>query len=248
MADVLSGALLLARRSLVSEPVVPIASVNAVATNPVADVLAGVKVWVDTYANLYPWWSGSLLPPEIRQVFFNAAPVAAPMQIKLDLAGGMTSVPVSFTASDADGNRLVYSVPEPGSAGAPQRGTVAVDNATGSFTYTPGADFTGTDTFSFVVSDDTSPHTHAWDNLLNAAFGILGTGLAGGHRDTATVTVLNNVDVLPDIAGELTVLTYNITGLPFPFSDGRLPRIANTLQIGLRIADFDIVNVQEDVA
>ena len=248
MADVLSGALLLARRSLVSEPVVPIASVNAVATNPVADVLAGVKVWVDTYANLYPWWSGSLLPPEIRQVFFNAAPVAAPMQIKLDLAGGMTSVPVSFTASDADGNRLVYSVPEPGSAGAPQRGTVAVDNATGSFTYTPGADFTGTDTFSFVVSDDTSPHTHAWDNLLNAAFGILGTGLAGGHRDTATVTVFNNVDVLPDIAGELTVLTYNIAGLPFPFSDGRLPRIANTLQIGSRIADFDIVNVQEDVA
>ncbi|MFY9335612.1 MAG: phosphatidylinositol-specific phospholipase C domain-containing protein, partial [Mycobacterium sp.] len=127
-------------------------------------------------------------------------------------------------------------------------GTVVVDNATGSFTYTPGADFAGTDTFSFVVSDDTAPHTHAWEGLLNAAFGLLGTGLVGGHRDTATVTVFNNVDVLPAIAGDFTVLTYNISGLPFPFSGGPWPRITNTLQIGSRITDFDIVNVQEDVA
>jgi hypothetical protein len=238
MSDLLSGAMLLVRRSMVADTVpfagtVPVAGVNAVATNPVADFLAGVKVWVDTYANLYPWWSGSLLPPAVRTVFVNAAPVAAPMQIALDLPGGITSAPISFTASDADGNRLVYSVPAAGLAGAPQRGTVAVDNATGSFTYTPGADFAGTDTFSFVVSDQ---------NLLNTVFGT------GGHRDTATVTVFNNVDVRSDIVGDFTVLTYNISGLPFPFSDGPWPRLTNTLQIGSRITDFDIVNVQEDVA
>ena len=232
----------------VASAVLPTTRRALVATDPVPDFLAGVKVWVDTYANLYPWWSGSLLPPAVRKVFFNAAPVAAPMQIALDLPGGITSAPISFTASDADGNRLVYSVPGAGLAGAPQRGTVSVDNATGSFTYTPGADFAGTDTFSFVVSDDTSPHTHAWEGLLDAAFGILGTGLAGGHRDTATVTVFNNVDVRSDIVGDFTVLTYNISGLPFPFSDGPWPRITNTLQIGSRITDFDIVNVQEDVA
>ncbi|MCW1959572.1 MAG: phosphatidylinositol-specific phospholipase C domain-containing protein, partial [Mycobacterium sp.] len=247
IAELVSGALLLLRRGLVPQSADPVAGVRAVAANPVADLLAGVKVWVDTYANLYPWWSGSLLPPMIRKVFFNAGPVAAPMQIALQLPGGETSAPIAFTATDADGNRLVYSVPASGQPGAPQRGTVVVDNATGSFTYTPDADFTGTDTFSFVVSDDTSPHTHAWENLLNGAFGILGTGLSGGHRDTATVTVFNDVDIRSDIAGDFTVLTYNISGMPVPFSGGPLPRFANTIQIGSRITDFDIVNVQQDV-
>jgi hypothetical protein len=84
--------------------------------------------------------------------------------------------------------------------------------------------------------------------LLNAAFGILDTGLAGGHQSTATVTVFNNEDVTPDIVGEFTVLTYNISGMPFPLSEGAWPRLTNTLQIGSRITDFDIVNVQEDIA
>jgi hypothetical protein len=220
----------------------------AAAANPVEEFLAGAKVWVDTYANGYPWWSRSLLPPEMRRIFFNAAPVAAPMQIDVDLAGGVTSAAIGFTASDADGNRLLYAVPTKGLPGAPERGTVVVDNAAGTFTYTPDTDFAGTDTFSFIVSDDTSVHTHAWAGLLNAAFGILGTGLAGGHRDTATVTVFNNVDMTADIVGDFTVLTYNVSGAPFPFSNGAWPRITNTLEIGSRITDFDIVNVQADIA
>lgn len=212
-------------------------------------LLAGAKVWVDTFANLYPWWSGSLLPPPVRRVFFNATPVASPMQVDLDLAAGVSSGAIAFTASDADGNRLFYSVPAPGLPGGPDRGTVTVDNAAGTFTYTPDENFVGTDTFSFVVSDDTTPHTHAWDGLLNAPFGILGTSLAGGHQSTATVTVFNNTaGVTEDIVGEFSVLTYNISDLPFPISAGAWPRITNTLQIGSRINDFDIVNVQEDVA
>jgi len=232
-----------------SIPAAPVTTRRAVSVaNPVEEFVAGAKVWVDTFANGYPWWSGSLLPPEVRRIFFNAAPVAAPMQIELDVAGGVTSAAIAFTASDADGNRLRYTVPTKGLPGAPERGTVTVDNATGTFTYTPDVDYVGTDTFSFVVSDDTTPHVHAWEGLLNAAFGILGLGLAGGHRDTATVTVFNNVDVTTDIVGEFTVLTYNISGMPFPLSGGPWPRITNTLQIGSRIADFDIVNVQEDIA
>ena len=168
----------------------------------------------------------------MRQIFFNASPVAAPMQIELDLPGGVSSGSIAFTASDADGNRLLYSVPTAGLPGAAERGTVAVDNATGTFTYTPDTTFAGTDTFSFVVSDDTAPHVHAWDGLLNAAFGILDTSLAGGHQSTATVTVFNNVDLADDIVGEFKVLTYNISGMPFPLSDGAWPRLTNTLQIG----------------
>jgi hypothetical protein len=234
-AEAVAGALITTRRALA-------------ATNPVEEFIAGARVWVDTFANFYPWRSGSLLPPEVRRIFFNASPVAAPMQIELDLAAGISSQAIGFTATDADGNRLFYSVPGTGLPGAPQRGIVVVDNAAGTFTYTPEVDFVGTDTFSFVVSDDTDPHVHAWGGLLNAAFGILDTGLAGGHHATATVTVFNNEDATPDIVGEFTVLTYNVSGGPFPFSAGAWPRITNTLQIGSQISNFDIVNVQEDVA
>ena len=211
------------------------------AANPVESFLAGAKVWVDTFANFYPWWSGSILPPEVKRVFFNAGPVATPMQVDLNLAAGVSSGAIAFTASDADGNRLLYSVPVKGLPGGPERGTVTVDNSAGTFTYTPDADFVGTDTFSYVVSDDTSPHTHAWDGLLNAPFGILDTSLLGGHQTTATVTVFNNtVGITEDITGEFTVLTYNISDLPFPISAGAWPRVTNTLQIGSRSVMADI--------
>ena len=44
------------------------------------------------------------------------------------------------------------------------------------------------------------------------------------------------------------MLTYNVSGLPFPFSGAALPRITNTLEIGSRLEGFDVVNVQEDIA
>jgi hypothetical protein len=227
-----------------------------VATDPVADFVTDVGVWVDTYANLYPWWSGSLLPAPLQQFFFSATPVADPMQVETDLPGGVASGAIPFSASDADGHRLVYSVPAKGQPGGPSFGTVSVDNTTGTFTYTPDQDFTGTDTFSYVASDDTSLHFHAWAGLLNAAFGLLGTSLAGGHRTTATVTVFNNVDIRPepalptytDIVGDFSVLTYNVSGLPFPFFGATLPRLTSTLEIGSRLGGFDVVNVQEDIA
>ena len=253
-AEMVAGAMLLTRRSL--SPVPTATSAAQISANPIADFLTDVGVWVDTYANLYQWWSGSLLPNPIRQFFFSATPVADPMQVELDLAAGVTSRAIPFSASDADGHRLVFSVPDQGQPGGPSHGTVSVDNAAGTFTYTPDGDFTGTDTFSFVASDDTSLHFHAWAGLLNAAFGLLGTGLAGGHRTTATVTVFNNVDIRPDpelavytdIVGDFSVLTYNVSGLPFPFSGGPFPRITSTLEIGSRLDGFDVVNVQEDIA
>lgn len=257
-AEVVSGALLMVRRSLSADTALaaaPVATATAVA-NPVQDFLTDVRTFIATYANLYPWWSGSLLPTPIRQFFFSATPVADPMQVELDLAAGATSHAIPFSAYDTDGHRLVYSVPDKGLPGGPGYGTVTVDNTAGTFTYTPDVDFTGTDTFSFVASDDTSIHFHAWAGLLNAPYGILETSLAGGHRVTATVTVFNNVDIRPDpavavytdIVGDFSFLTYNVSGLPFPFSGAALPRIINSVEIGSRLNGFDVVNVQEDIA
>ncbi len=251
VSDFLAGAVLLVRRALF--PNIPYATASAVGTT---SLLSGVKTWLDTFANFYPWWSGSLLPGPLQKFFLHDTPVAAPMQVELDLAKGVTSQAIPFSAYSPDGTRLIYSVPAKGMAGGPDRGTVVVDNAAGTFTYTPDTDFTGTDTFSFVASDATSLHLHAWENLFNGAFGLFNTGLDGGHRVTATVTVFNNVDIRPDpevaeytdIVGDFSFLTYNISGLPGLLSGAAFPRFLNTLEIGSRIGTFDIVNVQQDIA
>lgn len=55
-------------------------------------------------------------------------------------------------ANDGDGDALTYSIVTNG-----QKGTVSITNATyGTFTYTPNAGVTGTDTFTFQVNDGTA--------------------------------------------------------------------------------------------
>jgi len=47
-------------------------------------------------------------------------------------------------------------------------------------------------------------------------------------------------------SGELSLLTYNIAGLPAVISSAETPRASSIRKIGQRINHFDIVNVQED--
>lgn len=214
----------------------------------VQNAVAAVDTWLRTYVNLQPWVDGTAwLPAPLKPVVFNHTPVTGPMQIQVSLAAGVSSGSIPFSAYDPDGDPLRYSVPASGMPGAPQHGVVTVDNATGTFTYTPAENFTGTDTFAFVADDETTIHVHAWDNLLNAAFGILGTSLAGGHTDTATVTIFNGVPVQP-ITGQFSLLTYNVAGLPVGLTDATFPRITSSLQIGSLLNNFDVVNVQADVS
>ncbi len=48
------------------------------------------------------------------------------------------------------------------------------------------------------------------------------------------------------IQGNISLLTYNIAGLPQGISAAQLPRKASIAEIGEKIEPFDIVNVQED--
>ena len=54
----------------------------------------------------------------------------------------------TVAASDADGDSLTYTV-----VSQPAHGALSLDAATGAFTYTPEADFSGSDAFVFTVSD-----------------------------------------------------------------------------------------------
>lgn len=82
----------------------------------------------------------------------NVAPVAVDQMLT-------TQADIAFegalTATDEDGDTLTFGLGENGSLGS------AVVNADGSFTYTPSAQVTGSDSFTFTVSDGVNPEVTA---------------------------------------------------------------------------------------
>ena len=79
----------------------------------------------------------------------NDAPIAndGSLSLQEDALGNGT-----LTASDIDGDALTYAV-----AAQPANGSVMITNAsTGAYTYTPNADYNGTDSFTFVANDGTT--------------------------------------------------------------------------------------------
>ncbi|TKB03124.1 hypothetical protein E5672_08720 [Alteromonas portus] len=82
----------------------------------------------------------------------NAAPVAVDQMLTTlaDIAFDGT-----LTASDEDGDALTFGLGENGSLGS------AEVNTDGTFTYTPNAQVTGSDSFTFTVSDGVNPDVTA---------------------------------------------------------------------------------------
>src|SRR5690606_19138247 len=74
-------------------------------------------------------------------------------------------------AEDVDGDTLTYSLTT-----APSHGTVTLDAATGAYTYTPTADYHGTDSFEVTASD----------------------GNGGSVSSTVDMTVTSVVDIADD--------------------------------------------------
>ncbi|MBP1965362.1 polysaccharide lyase family 8 super-sandwich domain-containing protein [Paenibacillus aceris] len=103
----------------------------------------------------------------------NRAPVAS----DADFAGLEDAIVTGLlSASDADGDALTYSIVTNGTKG----NAVVTDPATGAFTYTPTTGSTGTDTFTFRVSDGRTESNVASVTInLAAAPKVLQAELAG---------------------------------------------------------------------
>ncbi|EID17755.1 outer membrane adhesin-like protein [Mycolicibacterium phlei RIVM601174] len=173
---------------------------SATAVNPLQAVLAAPKAVVDlahtvVAALLTPIFgtpSAPAQPPllwamlefvrrEVQRTFFNRTPLAVNQEITLVLKPGEESDPISFHVHDFDGESLKYYVPTQGVTGGPTHGSVTVDQATGTFTYTPDPGFTGTDEFRLTVSDaQTRPHLHGLLGFLRPHW---------GHTDSAKITI-----------------------------------------------------------
>lgn len=140
--------------------------------------------------NALLWGVLAWIRRETNRVLANTAPPLAPQQTGQDLDD--RQVHGTFGPADVDGDPLTYTVPSTG-AGAPQHGTVAIDQAGRSWTYTPEAGYSGTDTFTVTVSDEAGGfHLHAWGQSHTAAAVVTVTVAPPSSGNTAPVADENN--------------------------------------------------------
>ncbi len=123
----------------------------------------------------------------------NDAPVTANLSLTMP---SNVSVNGSISASDVDGDTLSYAI-----TGAPDNGAVLLNNATGSFSYTPSAGFSGVDSFVVTVSDGKGGTAVSTVTIVVTATNRAPTAVdnyAATWQDTSmTIAVLGN-DTDPD--------------------------------------------------
>ena len=133
----------------------------------------------------------------------NDVPVADDASFSVDEDGALAG---TLSGSDVDGDDLTFAL-----ASGSSNGSAAVASD-GSFTYTPSADYNGSDSFTFTVNDgtvDSDPATVSFTvNAVNDNPVITSATTASGTEDepfTYTATA-------SDIDGD--ALTFTFTGLP----------------------------------
>jgi hypothetical protein len=115
---------------------------------------------------------------EIQRTFFNRTPNAGVDEVTTSEDGAKV---IDVLTNDTDGDDDELTVTE---VTQPINGTVTI-NDDGTLTYTPKANFSGADTFTYTVSDSESRwHIHGLAGLLGGLFGG-----DGGHTATGTVNV-----------------------------------------------------------
>jgi VCBS repeat-containing protein len=129
-------------------------------------------------------------------------PVAANTNEDTQLVG-------QIAASDLDGDVLTYQ------AGAAQHGTVTVD-AQGQYTYTPDANFNGSDSFIIKVSDGTAPAVDAVVNVAvapvnDAPITVDDAATVGENQSQAFPLTANDTDVEDGVPPTLTA--FEVTGV-----------------------------------
>ena len=163
----------------------------------------------------------------VRRSLFNQAPTTAPVQLTGQSEGPITG---TIGAVDLEGDPLSYAV-----TATPLHGS-AVVNADGSYTYTPGTGFTGTDSFVVDVTD-TGFHINLLDLFRPAstsasvpvAQGALAAmlrfqfiyGSGSQYWSSAARAALESA--AHELASTIVVnspvtITYDVTGAKSPFS------------------------------
>jgi predicted chitinase len=137
----------------------------------------------------------------------NDAPVLADASAQVDEDGSVT-LDALASAHDADGDALTLEIVD-----APVHGSLIV-HADGRYTYTPNADFFGSDSFSYRVSDGQAASAIATVNVTIAPVNDAPTAadsLAIGEEDQALILSWSDFDIA-DADGD--GLSIRLTELP----------------------------------
>src|SRR5204863_1255014 len=117
-----------------------------------------------------------------------------------------TALPVTLTATDADGDALTYAI-----AGGPAHGTLT-PTGNGAYTYTPDLNYHGADAFTFTAADGSNT-----SNVATVAITVLDNSVptaSGQTRNTNKNTALPVTLTATDADG--SPLTYAITAALSP--------------------------------
>lgn len=142
----------------------------------------------------------------------------------------------TLSASDGDGDDLTYSIVTQGT-----KGTVTINNAaTGEYTYTPNANATGADSFTFKVNDGKADSNIATITVTITEVNddpiiVKNTGktIVEGAEGSITSSELQTSDV--DTAAEN--LTYKLTAVP---ANGLLKKDGTTLEVDDTFTQADL--------
>jgi VCBS repeat-containing protein len=117
-----------------------------------------------------------------------------------------TPVPGQITATDVDGDALGYAV-----SGQPTNGAVTLNPATGSFVYTPGSNYNGSDSFVVTISDGQGGTT---TSTVNIGVTPVNDAPVAGNQNLTTPedTPINGQIGASDIDGDS--LGYSVSGAP----------------------------------
>lgn len=137
----------------------------------------------------------------ITVVAVNAAPLAYSQSTTTNEDTTMTT---TLIASDANNDSLTYSI-----STSPSHGSVVVSGSQAS--YTPSADFNGSDSFTFVAKDNSATSNQATVTItINAVndspIAQAATATMDGNTETDIILSANDVDS--------TILTYSIATQP----------------------------------
>ena len=112
---------------------------------------------------------GSTPPPPT-----NATPVASNGSVSTNENKAVSG---TLSASDSDGDALTFAI-----AGQPAHGTVSITNtSTGAFTYTPTANYYGSDSFTFTATDSVGNVSNTATESVTIKQVVVSTGCPSGY-------------------------------------------------------------------
>jgi len=138
----------------------------------------------------------------------NSPPVAKSQEVTTNTD---TSAPITLDATDKDGDSLIYSL-----GTTPNHGSLSpFDEDTGSVVYNPNNGYTGSDSFTFTASDESSTSNTAKVSItVNPVTNINATSAPENANENQSAVSNINATSAPENANENQSAVSNTTSLP----------------------------------